>query len=144
MWIHGGLFLGPKTLFPPTEEQYNNLASFLLAPPNQTSACPLPILGTYANRPRWDPYHALAYHHIFRDKYERILPPNPPPPGCVQSSKDWPEYADRQVLLMQHHAEADGTAYVTPDQVAAANADIKNMTPSSPLWHTYGKRPTLE
>ncbi|KAF7563632.1 hypothetical protein G7046_g454 [Stylonectria norvegica] len=133
MWIHEGSTRGPRTLYPPTQEQFDSLVNFLLAAPDEELTSPLPIHGARINRPRWHPYHAFAYYHIFRDKYERKLPPNPPQPGCVRSGIDWPELDDERILLM----------YSDADETAAAEVRIRNITPSSPLWQSSGEQTHL-
>ncbi|KAG5656752.1 hypothetical protein KAF25_010305 [Fusarium avenaceum] len=52
MWIHGDLTKGPKTLYPSTEEQFDNLVKFLTSFPNTDSTYPFSIHGTSVNRPR--------------------------------------------------------------------------------------------
>ncbi|KAF5236523.1 hypothetical protein FAUST_6508 [Fusarium austroamericanum] len=73
MWIHSDLIKGPKTLYPPTRKQFDTLVKFLTMPMESLPECPIPILGTPSNVPRWDPYDAFTYHHIFRDRFERKL-----------------------------------------------------------------------
>jgi hypothetical protein len=140
MWIHGDLIRGPKTLYPPTKEQFESLIKFLISPPESIPECPLPIHGTKINRPRWHPYDAFAEYHIFRDRYERKLPPQPPRQGCVQNGVDWPELTDRQVLLLHGHVNDQGEPYVTEEECDAAEDRIRNITPSSPLWRSFGDR----
>ncbi|KAF5694160.1 hypothetical protein FDENT_1465 [Fusarium denticulatum] len=134
MWIHGDLIRGPRTLYPPTKEQFDALIKFLTIPFGESPACPFPIHGSSVNRPRWHRYHALACYHIFRDKYERRLSPNPPQPGCVEDGMDWPELDDRRLLLLGGFINPRGEPYVSDDEYAAAIERIKNITPSSPLW----------
>ncbi|EXM02754.1 hypothetical protein NOF04DRAFT_22340 [Fusarium oxysporum II5] len=134
MWIHGDLIRGPRTLYSPTKEQFDALTRFLTNPLEEGLTCPFPIHGASVNRPRWHPYHAFAYYHIFRDRYERKLPPNPPQPGCVEDGMDWPELDDRRILLLGGFSNAQGEPYVNDDEYAAATVRIKNITPSSPLW----------
>ncbi|KAJ4122918.1 hypothetical protein NW768_009908 [Fusarium equiseti] len=138
MWIHGDLIKGPMTLYPPTKEQFDSLISFLMSPPDSVTKCPLPIHATKVNRPRWHPYDAFAEYHIFRDRYERKLPPQPPQQGCVRDGVDWPELNDRQVLLLFGHVNDDGKPYVTEEECDAAEERIRNITPSSPLWRSFG------
>jgi hypothetical protein len=134
MWIHGDLNRGPHTLYPPTKEQFDDLVTFLTTPVEENKTCPFPIHGTRINRPRWHPYHAFAYHHIFRDRYERKLPPHPPQPGCVEEGIDWPELVDRRILLLGGFSDSG----VGEDEYAAAEERIRNITPSSPLWRSFG------
>lgn len=111
MWIHGARLRGPRTLYPPTPDQFDSLINFLLSDPKEGATCPLPIHGTNENRPRWHPYDALAKYHIFRDKY------------IVRNT----EYIRREGGI------------VTDEEIAAASARLKEVTPSSPCWH-----PSLE
>jgi hypothetical protein len=140
MWIHGDLVQGPRTLYPPTAEQFSSLIAFLLAEPDHQPVCPLPIRATISNRPRWDSYHAFAKYHIFRDRYERVMPPQPPKPRCVRSDLDWPELHDEYVLSQRGMLKTDGTPFVTEEQVTAAESGIYKITPSSPLWRAYGNK----
>ncbi|KAK2694997.1 hypothetical protein QWA68_006058 [Fusarium oxysporum] len=134
IWIHGDLIRGPRTLYPPTKEQFDALIKFLTTPLGEGLTCPFPIHGASVNRPRWHPYHAFAYYHIFRDRYERKIPPNPPQSGCVEDGMDWPELDDRRILLLGGFSNPQGEPYVSDDEYAAATERIKNITPSSPLW----------
>ena len=140
MWIHGDLMKGPMTLYPPTKEQFDSLMKFLTSPPESIAECPLPIHATKFNRPRWHPWHAFAEYHIFRDRYERKVPPQPPRQGCVQDGIDWPELTDRQFLLLYGHFNDQGEPYVTEEECDAAEERMRNITPSSPLWRSHGYR----
>ncbi|KAH6954848.1 hypothetical protein DER45DRAFT_633302 [Fusarium avenaceum] len=145
MWIHGDLAKGPKTLYPPTEEQFDDLVKFLTSFPNTDSTYPFPIHGTSVNRPRWDAYDAFAHQHIFRDKHERILPSKPPRRGCVESSVDWPELEDQRILMSAHMTTPEGEPYYnSEEEIAAARKRIRNITSSSPLKlsGSYSLRPS--
>lgn len=135
MWIHGARVNGPRTLYPPTEEQFNSLVHFLLADSSlsRSTPCPLPIHATSDNRPRWSSYEAFANHHIFRDRFERKLPPQRPPRPCMLKGIDWPEVDDDSYIFMQCQARLQGKA-VDEEAVSAAQARLRNITPSSPLW----------
>lgn len=140
MWIHGARRKGPKTLYPPTEEQFKALVAFLLADSDHLEAtpCPLPIHGTKINRPRWGADEAFAEHHIFRDRYERQVSVIRPPRPCVIKDVDWPEHEDHWFLFMQSQARYQGEE-VDEEAIAAAQERLKNITPSSPLWrNVYG------
>lgn len=125
------------TLFPPTPDQFNALMRFLLSNEDQNAECPLLIQGTKHNRPRWDPNKAFAHHHMFRDKYERNVLPEPRHGQDVWDSIHWPELDDSRVLSLVHCPRTDGTPWVTDEQVAEAKANIWNITPTSPLWNRY-------
>lgn len=67
---------GLRTLYPPTEDQFEALVAFLLADPSHHGhvECPLPIHRTRLNRPRWEPIDSMRFH-IFSDQYERRITP---------------------------------------------------------------------
>ncbi|KAL3600791.1 hypothetical protein FPOAC2_05040 [Fusarium poae] len=138
MWIHGARLRGPTTLYPPTPDQFDSFINFLLSDPEERTTCPLPIHGKNENRPRWHPYDALAKYHIFRDKYERRLPLEHPKRECMLVNADWPELADEYIVNNTDFIRREG-GVVTDEQIAAALARLKEVTPSSPCWH-----PSLE
>lgn len=118
-------------------EQFDALISFLLAKPDDELPCPLPILGTRMNRPRWDAYDAITRFHIFRDKYERKVPTTRPEPGCVRAGgADWPEILDEHIVITAMQNRRWG-APVDEEELAAAEARLKEVTPSSPCWTQY-------
>lgn len=55
---------------------------------------PLPLSATDDNRYRFDPWDAIALHHIFRDPWERRIPFEKPPERDVKSVGDYPELND--------------------------------------------------
>ncbi|KAG9259086.1 uncharacterized protein F5Z01DRAFT_642277 [Emericellopsis atlantica] len=104
IWMQGHRIHGACTLYPPTTVQLDALIRFLL---NDTGVlantpCPLPILATAENRPRWDTLDAFTDHHIFRNRYERepksplISQEAPNRFWCRRgpSMLDWPECED--------------------------------------------------
>lgn len=118
-------------------EQFDALVHFLLADSGDKIQCPLPIHGTPMNRPRWDAYDAIARFHIFRDKYERRVPTKRPDRGCRgPGGSDWPEIVDQHTVMLAIGYRQWGEP-VDEDAVAAAEAGLKNITPSSPLWKPY-------
>jgi hypothetical protein len=69
------------------------MISFLLA--DNPSESPFPILPSQHNRHRHDPWDAIALHHIFRDPWERKVPPTKPEETRdVRSVHDYPELED--------------------------------------------------
>ncbi|KAJ4246193.1 hypothetical protein NW757_009647 [Fusarium falciforme] len=135
MWIHGSLFRGPRTLYPPTQDQVDSLVKFLLASPGEGAPCPLPIHGTPENRPRWHPYHALAKYHIFRDKYERQPGPEPPKHSHRgPAPADWPEMNDYYIAFYTDMLRNNG-ATLTDQDIANARARLAEATPSSPFFY---------
>ncbi|RSL66083.1 hypothetical protein CEP54_003933 [Fusarium duplospermum] len=114
MWIHGSLFRGPRTLYPPTQDQFDSLVKFLLSCPGEDAPCPLPIHGTPENRPRWHPYHAIAKYHIFRDKYERQPGPEPPKHSHRgPAPADWPEMSDYYIAFYTEMLRNNGATLTT-------------------------------
>lgn len=100
------------------------------------SQSPLPINITCANKWRWDPWDAMGSYHIFRDRYERKLPPR----HLYQRkhnlrAKDWPELVDAAIL----RREAVFGEPVPEEEKAAALERLKReITPSSKFWKYYG------
>ncbi|KAK4041494.1 hypothetical protein C8A01DRAFT_14737 [Parachaetomium inaequale] len=75
------------------DSQFSELAEFLLS--EQPCTPPFPIIASYANKHRHDPWDAIALHHIFRDPWEREVPPTKPDDGRdVRSAGDYPEVDD--------------------------------------------------
>ncbi|KAM5346932.1 hypothetical protein ACJ41O_009937 [Fusarium nematophilum] len=137
MWIHGARIWGPHTLYPPTPEQFESLVKFLLSRPDEEHApCPLPIHGTKENRPRWHAWHAIARYHIFRDKYERHVSPEPPARHCVEVNADWPEMGDEWIVLNQDYIRSEG-GKLSEEDIAAALARLREVTPSSPCYGRF-------
>lgn len=123
------------TIAPPTEDQFNDLLGFLLSPSPDTSQSPLPIAITRANKWRWDPWDAMGTYHIFRDRYERKLPPRHLYRRKHNvKAKDWPELAEASIL----DREAMGGEPVSEADMSAAKERIKQITPSSRYWQYYG------
>ncbi|KAF5002015.1 hypothetical protein FDECE_10757 [Fusarium decemcellulare] len=139
MWMDGARLRGPHTLYPPTPEQFDSLVRFLLSGPDEDVPCPLPIYGTRDNIPRWHPYHALAEYHIFRDKYERKLPPEPPKRGCTIVNADWPELRDEYIVVHQDFIRSTG-GQLSDEEIDAARARLKEVTPSSPCWRPWANQ----
>ncbi|KAI1868788.1 hypothetical protein JX265_006767 [Neoarthrinium moseri] len=137
VFLHSALLSGPITIFPPTVDQLEKLVSFLGLESEDSdaasTACPLPILASKFNRPRWYRYHATKYFHIFRDKYDSRLPLRFPWPDKLVG-KDFPELDDQ--LWLMNHEDQVANDHVPLDEAAvtAAKQRLKNITPSSPLW----------
>ncbi|KAF5622168.1 uncharacterized protein FTJAE_11029 [Fusarium tjaetaba] len=77
------------------DTQQSALISFLLADPEDSyTKCPLPILPTSDNRVRIDPGDAITVKKVYRDIWERKLPPRrwrAPRLERPKSSLDYPE-----------------------------------------------------
>ena len=83
----------------------------------------------------WHPCHAVAQYHIFRDKYGGKLPPEPPQEvGHRVYPIDWPELGGEWLIQNQNWIRSEGHELSEAD-VAAAQARLKEVTPSSPCWH---------
>ncbi|KAI1656698.1 hypothetical protein F4813DRAFT_397277 [Daldinia decipiens] len=133
MYLHSDRRNSPYTIFPPTETQFENLVDFLLSPTADPSRCPLPITCTADNKWRWEPYEAMAYYHIFRDRYERKLPEDYRY-SDVQSARNWPEVNDRYIDFQQQMAKREELP-VDEDAWKAAKDNLRKITPSSPAWY---------
>ncbi|KAI1076706.1 hypothetical protein F5B20DRAFT_555240 [Whalleya microplaca] len=132
VFLHADRLEGPRTLYPPTESQRRGLIRFLLSEPAQGTPCPLPMLDSMDNRPRYEAYDAFAYFHIFRDRYERELPPQRQIKD-VCSAVDFPEIEDQQYIVEQTWARALGEP-TDEAKLAAAEERMRHITPSSPCW----------
>ncbi|KAK3997444.1 hypothetical protein QBC44DRAFT_354930 [Cladorrhinum sp. PSN332] len=146
LYLHGHGRIGPKTLYPPTNQQYDALIHFLLA--DQASEaptpCPIPILATDQNRWRYSAEDAMIKFNIFRDWYERKPPAPNPNEGdrtyCVRhTAVDWPELGDEQIVMNSYHQRAQGEAVDSAEVEAAIGRLRTTITPSSPLWHRWGQ-----
>ncbi|KAH7129168.1 hypothetical protein EDB81DRAFT_871782 [Dactylonectria macrodidyma] len=140
VYLHAGRRGGPYTLFPPTAEQFERLMEFLLSKRDSSAETesPLPIRATSENRWRWDAWDSIAQYHIFRDKYERFISPAKPPTS-YRSSVDWPEIADDLYLIDAMHKHYEGKV-VDKEKIQAALERLKQVTPSSPVWHNRETR----
>jgi hypothetical protein len=132
VYFHESRREGPYTIYPLTKEQFDILTSFLTSPKSDI-ACPLPIHATKENRPRYDPYHATKYFHIYRNRYEQRLPveywwPENP------SVRDYPEVEDHLWLQNHMYQVAVGRKLLDAAAVEAAKERLKKVSPSSPLW----------
>ena len=140
MFIHACQRDSPRTIFPPTQEQFNGLIQYLLSCGEEENplaqhkgqpTCPLPILPSLQNYWRWDPWDAFACFHIFRDRYERRVSQTKPKQGNRRAT-DWPEIGDELFLWMAYCDHQAGNP-VDESRVAAAREGMKKITPSSPL-----------
>ncbi|KAM3427769.1 hypothetical protein MY4824_009225 [Beauveria thailandica] len=138
VYLHSSLRKGPRTLYPPTSIQFDNLMRFLLgeaelgcATPNPA---PLPILASADNRWRWDAWEAFSRFHIFRDRYERGIKPTTKPRKDCRSATDWPEIADQLFVLNAMYDRREGKP-VNENEVRAAEERLRQITPSSPVWN---------
>ncbi|OAR01351.1 hypothetical protein LLEC1_07781 [Akanthomyces lecanii] len=137
VFLHSSLRRGPRTLYPPTSLQFDNLMRFLLGEAELGSAtpgpAPLPILASADNRWRWDVWEAFSGFHIFRDRHERgIRPATRPRKDCL-SAVDWPEIADQLFLVNVMYDRQQGKP-VDENEVRAAEERLLEITPSSPVW----------
>lgn len=123
------------TIAPPTEDQFNDLLGFLVSPSPDTAQSPLPISITCANKWRWDPWDAMATYHIFRDRYERKLPPRHLYHRKHNlRAKDWPELMDVSILRREAFT---GMPVSEAEKDAAKERLKREITPSSRYWHYY-------
>ncbi|RFU36296.1 hypothetical protein B7463_g95, partial [Scytalidium lignicola] len=105
VFFHQSLRDGPRTIYPLTDIQFKDLTNFLLSERDVAAPeCPLPIHGSKFNRPRYDPYFAMKYFHIFRDRFERTLPAEHRRPHKF-SDRDYPEIED-QLWILNHQFKA--------------------------------------
>ncbi|KAF5671327.1 hypothetical protein FDENT_10967 [Fusarium denticulatum] len=137
LYFHGCRRKGPRTIYPPTDQQFEQMIQFLLNE-SESHDNPFPVLATPQNRWRWDPWDAMAHHNIYRDRFERKISPSKGKP-CVLNSIDWPEIKDDLYLINAMHERLEGKS-VDEDAIAAAKEGVTKITPSSPLWSNEGQR----
>ncbi|RKK99357.1 hypothetical protein BFJ68_g13233 [Fusarium oxysporum] len=141
IYFHGCRRKGPRTIYPPTDQQFEQMIHFLLDDSDShdtASSHPFPILATSQNRWRWDPWEAMAHYNIYRDRFERKISSSKGRP-CVLNSIDWPEVKDDLYLINAMHDRLEGKP-VDEDEIAAAKEGLTKITPSSPLWSNEVRR----
>ncbi|EFY99097.1 hypothetical protein X797_002579 [Metarhizium robertsii] len=132
--IFGGVVLFDRCDCGP---DFDNVISFLLAGEGHVRPCPFPIRGTPDNRPRFDPYHAMKYFKIYRNRYERLLP-------LILwrrhifSSTDYPELDDRRRLMYHLYEVGSGEAERDDELVRYYEERLRLISPSSPIWSMGG------
>ncbi|OAQ94056.1 hypothetical protein VFPFJ_00164 [Purpureocillium lilacinum] len=100
--LHGDFIDEPKTLCPLTAAQWDAVVTFLTADlaTGSPPASPFPLHATAQNLPRYTPYFAVKYQHIFRNRFDLKLPGRyeRPHPRAV-SAVDYPEKADHEWVV---------------------------------------------
>lgn len=145
MYLHGCSIKSPFTLFPPTPDQFEALANFLLSPIQdgrtketpKSSSEPLPIKASSVNGWRYHPDDAMSRFNIFRDRYERTEPPTKRWSNSIRSAKNWPETGYEITLMLLEIDRRDGKP-VDEAVFAEAQAGTRRITPSSPNWPDGG------
>ncbi|KAG6354041.1 hypothetical protein INS49_005012 [Diaporthe citri] len=146
MYLHGCSIHSPFTLFPPTDDQFESLVRFLMSPlqdgptadqkPSSRSV-QLPIKASSLNGWRYHPDGAMCRFNIFRDRYERLEPPTKRWSNSILSGTNWPETGYEMTLMLLDIDRRNGKP-VDEAVVAEAQAGIKRITPSSPIWPDGG------
>ncbi|OAQ96772.1 hypothetical protein LLEC1_00647 [Akanthomyces lecanii] len=113
VWLHSGRKGWTKRIWKPLDWQLRAMANFfsgssadtivaeianreqelpprLLEEMNENWRLIFPFFCDVDNPDRHDDYDAMAYHNIYRDPWERQLPPENPQP-CTQNTFDYPE-----------------------------------------------------
>ncbi|KAK1764664.1 hypothetical protein QBC33DRAFT_546773 [Phialemonium atrogriseum] len=75
------------------EPQLESLISFLLDESGRVES-PLPIFVDEKSRKRFDAWDAMAFHHIFRDRWERSIPDIKDESSIRYNTGDYPELQD--------------------------------------------------
>lgn len=144
MYLHGCSIKSPFTLFPPTPDQFESLARFLLSPQDGPAketpiepSDPFPITASSLHGWRYHPDDAMSRFHIFRDRYERIEPPAKRWSNYIRSAKNWPETGYEMTLMLLDVDRRNGKP-VDEAVLAEAQEGIKRITASSPNWSGGG------
>ncbi|KAJ6443840.1 putative AC transposase [Purpureocillium lavendulum] len=123
--IHGSLYKGPFTIYPPTAAQWNALVAFLTWDPTATTPehasspppCPLPLRATRDNVPRYTPYFAMKYQHIFRDRFAFRLPERfEQPHHRTLTEVNYPEREDYLWVVLRLGEKASGASLPAADE----------------------------
>ncbi|UNI24005.1 hypothetical protein JDV02_009786 [Purpureocillium takamizusanense] len=140
--IHGDIRDGPSTIFPPTPTQWDALVAFMSwdsaadvgdEPP---PACPLPLRATRDNVPRYTPYFAMKYQHIFRDRFAICLPPRYDPPNTRHLTEvDYPS-RDDYFWVLQRLMERWNGAAIDEDEMRRREEVLRACQPGNPFSFT--------
>lgn len=153
--IHGNLRTRPHTIYPPTAEQWDALVAFLswdatAAPMHNNDApppCPLPLHATRDNLPRYTPYFAMKYQHIFRDRFAFRLPARYEPPAgrCVQGPTDvsYPECEDWVWIILSMGQQAGGEA-IDEEEMERRKNVLRACQPGNPYSYAPWPEEILE
>lgn len=137
MYLHGGHKKAPLTLFPPTSDQLESLAQYLLQDHSVAIPCPLPITASRLNGYRYHPHDATSRFNIFRDRYERKEPPTRSTHRIFMDGRNWPEMEYLFQVLDLHSRRADGEN-IDDAEIAEAEEGRRRITSSSPYWPCGG------
>ncbi|AEO67481.1 uncharacterized protein THITE_2116365 [Thermothielavioides terrestris NRRL 8126] len=75
------------------DTQFDQMVDFLLSE-DGSAPSPFPLLASSENRHRHDPWDAIVLHRVFRDPWERKVPPTKPEERDVVAAGDYPELDD--------------------------------------------------
>jgi hypothetical protein len=110
------------------DSQVESISQFLLSE-HGTLPSPFPMFATDDNLHPHDPWYAIARHHIYRDPWERKVPPVKPVSNRdVRSTGDYPELA----LLFDQLEEAH-QAYLHSVATGTPVAPVAYSEPAEPL-----------
>ncbi|KAH0597570.1 hypothetical protein MHUMG1_04949 [Metarhizium humberi] len=94
VYIHSGRVRWTVRIWRPLETQFKQMIHFLkVGPP--TSQCPFPLYADKKVRHRYDDYDAMAWHNIYRDPWERVLPPRKNWDAIRRNTFDYPELQEQ-------------------------------------------------
>lgn len=82
-----------------SEKREKEIPSRLLANMSEHWKSTFPFFCDVDNLERHDDYDAVAYHNIYRDPWERRLPPTKQQ-SCTQNTFDYPEFQDVMEAIM--------------------------------------------
>lgn len=94
-----------------TDTQKKTLLDFLLDKPGTGSTCPLPIIPDETNRQRVDPEEPIRYTNVYRDQWERKMPPpywmGDGRGSCVYNPLDFPTKMDQDEARSRFRSRGD-------------------------------------
>lgn len=93
-----------------TDAQKKALLEFLLGPP-EINPCPLPIIPDETNTQRVDPEEPIGYTGVYRDQWERKMPPplwmGDGRSSCVYNPLDFPTKRDQDDANQRFRSRGD-------------------------------------
>lgn len=124
------------TIYPLTDSQWRALASFLTSDAAAAAAaetpCPLPLRATSRNLPRYTPYFAMKYQHIFRDRFAFRLPARfEYPDWRAVSDVDYPEREDSD-WVVAHMLDRYQGKPIDEEEMARRTEVLRSCQPGNP------------
>ncbi|KID84609.1 hypothetical protein MGU_08129 [Metarhizium guizhouense ARSEF 977] len=134
VYIHSGRVLWTVRIWRPLETQFQQMIDFFKGGPS-AAKCPFPLYADEKVRHRYDSYDAMKWHNIYRDPWERVLPPRKNLEAIRMNTFDYPELQEQIFDKIPHEI-----FYTDPDErndnVIAEGASNPREQPEEPCGTT--------